>query len=105
MPAGAQAERTALAWQRTAIGLVVIGLLITRWSATEGFALWPGIALATCGGLAGVVLVRRRYRRVLHTVSAGESPVSRFLVPSTAALVIAIVLAVAAGYAVELSRP
>jgi uncharacterized membrane protein YidH (DUF202 family) len=105
MPPGAQAERTALAWQRTAIGLVVIGLLITRWSATEGFVLWPGIALAICGGLAAMVLVRLRYRRVLHAVSAGETPASRILVPGTAALMIAIVLAVAAGYAVELGSP
>jgi uncharacterized membrane protein YidH (DUF202 family) len=104
-PAGAQAERTALAWQRTGIGLVLIGLLITRWSVTEAFPAWPGIVVAGLGGLAGLILVRRRYHRVLHTVSTGQTPLSRYLVPSTTALMVLIVLGVAAGYAVELTEP
>lgn len=102
---GAQAERTALAWQRTGIGTIAIGALVLRWCVTEGFPLWPGIVLAACGGAATLFLVRQRYHRVLRTVSAAETPVSRFLVPGTAIFMVSVVLAVGYGVFCELLRP
>lgn len=102
---GVQAERTALAWQRTGTGVIVIGLLIARWSAVENFPLWPGLVLAAFGALAGLVLVRRRYHRILRTVAASHTPMSRYLIPGTALLMISVVLAVSAGIAIELMHP
>ena len=62
---GAQAERTALSWQRTGIGVIAIGALLLRWCVTESYPLWPGIALAASGSGISLFIVRHRYRRVL----------------------------------------
>jgi len=102
---GVQAERTTLAWQRTGTGVIVTGLLITRWCAVEDFPLWPGIALAGFSALAGLVFVRRRYHRILRTVSTGRTPMSRYLIPSAALLMVSVVLAVSAGVVLELMSP
>jgi uncharacterized membrane protein YidH (DUF202 family) len=45
---GLQHERTSLAWERTAISVVVAGLLLSRFAATEGF--W----LLAAGGMGQV---------------------------------------------------
>jgi uncharacterized membrane protein YidH (DUF202 family) len=47
--AGLQHERTSLAWERTAISMMVAGLVLSRFAATEGF--W----LLAAGGMAQVV--------------------------------------------------
>jgi uncharacterized membrane protein YidH (DUF202 family) len=46
---GLQHERTSLAWERTAISMMVAGLVLSRFAATEGFWLLAG------GGMAQVV--------------------------------------------------
>ncbi len=46
---GLQHERTSLAWERTAISMVVAGLVLARFAASEGF--W----LLAAGGMAQVV--------------------------------------------------
>jgi uncharacterized membrane protein YidH (DUF202 family) len=46
---GLQHERTSLAWERTAISMMVAGLVLSRFAATEGF--W----LLAAGGMAQVV--------------------------------------------------
>jgi uncharacterized membrane protein YidH (DUF202 family) len=46
--AGLQHERTSLAWERTAISVMVAGLLLSRFAATEGF--W----LLAAGGMGQV---------------------------------------------------
>ncbi|GAB91737.1 DUF202 domain-containing protein [Gordonia rhizosphera] len=99
---GAQAERTAMAWQRTGIGVMAVGALVVRWSVTEHFSVWPGIVLAVLGGFATLVLVPRRYRRVLMTVRAGHTPLSRYLVPGAALFMVLVVVAVGAGVGIEL---
>ena len=73
---GAQAERTALAWQRTGIGTIAVGALVLRWCVTENFPLWPGVVLAMCGGITTLFLVRQRYQRVLRTVTTAQTPLS-----------------------------
>lgn len=102
MDVGAQAERTALAWQRTGIGTMAAGGLAVRWSVTEHFPIWPGVLLVVLGAFASLILVRQRYRRVLKTVRAGQSPLSRFLVPGAALFMIAVVLSIGAGIVTEL---
>ena len=46
--AGLQHERTSLAWERTSISMMVAGLLLSRFAATEEF--W----LLAAGGMAQV---------------------------------------------------
>ena len=46
---GLQHERTSLAWERTAISMMVAGLVLSRFAATEGF--W----LLAAGGMGQVV--------------------------------------------------
>lgn len=46
---GLQHERTSLAWERTAISMMVAGLVLSRFAATEGF--W----LLAAGGMIQVV--------------------------------------------------
>jgi uncharacterized membrane protein YidH (DUF202 family) len=101
---GAQAERTAMAWQRTALGLVAVAALTVRWSVTENLPVLPGIALAVAGGLAGLVVVRQRYLRVLRTVPHGQTPVSRYLIPASTVFMVAVTVGIAVGVAVEFSR-
>ncbi|MGY4708747.1 DUF202 domain-containing protein [Mycolicibacterium sp. CBM1] len=99
------AERTALAWQRTVIGVLAVGALIVRWSITERFPPWPGVALTTVAAVASLVLVRWRYRRVRDQVRAGHTPLSRYLVPGTALFVVVVVVGVGAGVLVSYARP
>lgn len=101
---GAVAERTALAWQRTGVGIMASGALAVRWCVIENFPVWPGVLLAVIGAGASLIVVPRRYRRVLETVRAGQTPLSRYLVPATAAFMTAVVLTMAIGVGVELAR-
>ncbi|BBX07670.1 DUF202 domain-containing protein [Mycolicibacterium aichiense] len=100
----AVAERTALAWQRTTIGVLAIGALLVRWSVVERFPLWPAIVLTTAAALASLVLVRRRYQRVRATVSAGQTPLSRYFVPGATVVMLLLVAGVGAAMLVEYSR-
>lgn len=77
---GAQAERTAMAWQRTAIGLVANGALLCRWSFVEHQPAWPAIVLTAGSGLVLLIVVPARYRRIVGTVRRGGNPLSRVTV-------------------------
>ncbi|WP_246227492.1 DUF202 domain-containing protein [Mycolicibacterium helvum] len=98
------AERTALAWQRTLIGSLLIGALVVRWSVTEHFPPWPGVVLITVSALASLLLVGRRYQRVRGTVLADQTPLSRYLVPGATTVMIALILGIGAGMALEYTR-
>ena len=76
------AERTPLAWQRTAIALSGFGLVVERFgrflrrvsaqplSATQrGLSLWPGVALPASSAL-GAIVSALRFRTVLRVASA-----------------------------------
>lgn len=101
---GAQAERTAMAWQRTGIGVMAAGALLVRWSIAEGFTVWPGVALTVFGGFLSLYIVRQRYRRVLRTVEAGQTPLSRYLIPATTAFLVVVIVAAAIAVADELAH-
>jgi uncharacterized membrane protein YidH (DUF202 family) len=77
---GAQAERTAMAWQRTAIGLVANGALLCRWSFVEHQPVWPAVVLTAGAGLVLLAVVPMRYRRIVVAVRRGANPVSRVAV-------------------------
>jgi uncharacterized membrane protein YidH (DUF202 family) len=98
------AERTALAWQRTIIGVLAVGALVVRWSITERFPPWPGVVLTALAALATLILVRQRYRRVRDTVIAGQTPLSRYLVPGATAFMIVVVVGTGAGIVLEYTR-
>ncbi|MCV7344102.1 DUF202 domain-containing protein [Mycolicibacterium rhodesiae] len=100
----AAAERTALAWQRTTIGVLAIGALLVRWSVVERFPLWPGIVLVTAAALASLILVRRRYQRVRAALLAAQTPLSRYLVPGATAVMLVLVAVVGAAMLVEYAR-
>lgn len=99
------AERTALAWQRTMIGALAVGALVVRWSLTERFPPWPGVVLTALAALATLVLVRQRYRRVRDTVIAGQTPLSRYLVPGATVFMVVVVVGIGAGLVLEYTRP
>ncbi|MBB3754322.1 uncharacterized membrane protein YidH (DUF202 family) [Mycolicibacterium sp. BK634] len=101
LDAAGVAERTALAWQRTIIGVLAVGALVVRWSIVERFPAWPGVVLTAAAALATLVLVRQRYRRVRDTVMAGQTPLSRYVVPGATALMVVIVVGVGAGILLE----
>lgn len=101
---GAQAERTAMAWQRTGIGVMASGALVVRWSVAEDFTVWPGVALTVFGGFLALYIVRQRYQRVLTTVTAGQTPLSRYLIPATTAFLLVASVATAIAVADELAH-
>jgi putative membrane protein len=79
---GAQPERTALAWSRTALSLIVAGLLCVRLAPSA-----PAAAVAAAVVCGSAALLRRRSRANLrvrrHRLAAGDGtadPVSVLLV-------------------------
>ncbi len=80
------AERTLLAWQRTAIALIGFGFVVERFglflrmvsdqplsASDRGFSLWLGVALLLIG--AGVsVISARQFRTVLRGLGEKEIP-------------------------------
>ena len=72
------AERTLLAWNRTASGLIALGFLIDRaslmtQSTRHGFAVAIGLAFLLLGVLLNALSVLQ-YRRGIAGLHAGEIP-------------------------------
>jgi hypothetical protein len=65
---------------------------------------WPGLLLTVVAGLAVLVLVPQRYRRVLRTVRAGHTPLSRGMVTGTALLLVLVTVWIGVGIGAELLR-
>ena len=89
--AGLQAERTSLAWSRTALTASVAALLVTRGGVvahrpalTVVGVLLLGVAVAT------LVAARRRHEVIERALVAGRSPVNRYAMLMHAALVVAL---------------
>ena len=93
---GAQAERTALAWQRTALTAMAVAALLIR-AYTDG-QVWLGLLLAVAAALSIMIFIPSRYRYVLGTVSAGHSPLSHRTVAVSAIAMLTLIV----GFAVEL---
>ncbi len=80
------AERTLLAWQRTAIALMGFGFVVERFglflrvvsnqplsASQRGFSLWLGVGLLLIGAAVSVTSALQ-YRTVLRGLGAGEIP-------------------------------
>ena len=53
---GLQHERTSLAWERTAISLMVAATLLARYAAEDGLWAVAGVALALAGAGGGLLV-------------------------------------------------
>ena len=80
------AERTLLAWQRSAIALMAFGFVVERFglflrmvsnqpltSVQRGFSLWLGVALLLVSALMST-LASIQYRRVIRSLGKQEIP-------------------------------
>jgi len=80
------AERTLLAWQRTAIALMGFGFVVERFGlflrmttgqplngAQRGFSLWLGVALLGMGAVA-CIAAALQFRRVVTALGDAEVP-------------------------------
>lgn len=74
------AERTLMAWSRTAAGLMAFGFVIdrtamltSRTGASAGFALWIGLGFVLLGVLLSVLSIVQ-YRRSVATLQPVEIP-------------------------------
>lgn len=90
---GLQPERTALAWQRTAISFVVASLLFLRWGTAHGPVVAIVVALSALSATWTFFLTRTRLRRVGRLFPApGLEPATREVTIVTGSI---LVLAVA----------
>lgn len=92
---GAQSERTALAWTRTAVALVVVAALQLRVTVVER-DIGPVVLALGLVGVGAVLYVagQRRYRILLRVVPA-RTPVTARVLPAAAATAV-VLLSVAA---------
>jgi uncharacterized membrane protein YidH (DUF202 family) len=102
---GAQAERTILAWQRTGIGAMAVGALLVHGHVDQHLLPpWPGLFLTAAAAFAVLILVPRRYRRIVRTVRAGRTPLSGVLVPGVTILLVLLIVGVGVGYGIDLLK-
>jgi putative membrane protein len=104
-PGETQPERTALAWQRTGLGVLAVGGLLGHGALTTHRPVFLAVAgvtallgLGILGGLAPV-----RYRQVRRRLST-DQPVSAPRLLGAAAMVVACAAAAAGVAVVALSR-
>lgn len=91
--AGAQAERTALSWQRTGLGALAVGALMIHTDPTHyPLSPWPGVLLMAVGAVCAAVLAPLRYQRVLRAVRAGNPPVSTLTIPALSAVLVIVTI-------------
>jgi len=70
---GFQQERTALAWERTAVAMIVCGMLLIRFGALESQPLLGVIGTAEClGGAAVLAWAGVHHANVERLLRAGE---------------------------------
>ena len=73
---GLQHERTALAWERTAIASMVAGVLMARYAADAFFFTFAFIGLAQVVVGSALLLWSARHYEDLHgPLRAGETPI------------------------------
>ena len=87
-----QAERTAMAWQRTALGLGGVSALLLHRAQGNPVAAIPGVA-GMLVALALLVVIERRYERTVVRVVAGQAPAGPLLIRTVAAASVALAVA------------
>jgi uncharacterized membrane protein YidH (DUF202 family) len=96
---GLQHERTAMAWERTAISTMVAGALLARYAATDAHAVFAtlGIIQVAFGG-ALLMWAGRHYEDLHGPLRAGQNPSHPF-----ATRVVGLATTVGIGLAMTLS--
>jgi uncharacterized membrane protein YidH (DUF202 family) len=89
---GLQSERTAMAWQRTALGLGGVAALLLHQAKGDPLTAAPGVA-GMLVALVVLVVAERRYERTVRHVVAGRGPASPALVRTMAATSVALSVA------------
>lgn len=64
--AGLQHERTALAWERTAIAMMIAGLVLSRFAAIHEFWLFAAVGLLQTAFGAGLLVWAGSHYEDLH---------------------------------------
>lgn len=97
LDAGAQAERTALAWQRTALALLGVGAVLLHLGGDGAGRLSQAVGLLdlVAGTVIGAVVAPLRYQRALARVAGSRSPLARRSTWAVTACAIATALAAA----------
>ena len=72
---GLQHERTALAWERTAIAMMVAGLVLARYAAKEHGALLGSVGVLQTAAGATLLLWASRNDELLHNPARPASAV------------------------------
>ena len=92
---GLQAERTAMAWERTALGVAAVSALLLHDTGGSLLAKLPG-TLGLSVALVLLVATELRYAHTVRQVGIGQSPASPALVLALAiSVTLLAVLAVA----------
>ncbi len=89
---GLQSERTAMAWQRTVLGVGGVSALLLHRADGNPLAAVPGV-VGLLVALALLVVVERRYERTVRRVVAGETPAGPGLIRAVAAAAAALAVA------------
>lgn len=89
---GLQAERTAMAWQRTALGVGAVGALLVHHAGGVNAKAVPGL-LGLAAALALLLVVEHRYVVTVRRVRAGHPTSSPALVRGVAATVLLLAVA------------
>ncbi|MDP2773132.1 MAG: DUF202 domain-containing protein [Nocardioides sp.] len=83
MDPGLQAERTAMAWQRTALGIGGVSALLLHYADGAILTSLPGAA-GLLGALGLLLVVEARYVHNSRHGEAGNSPMGRSMVRAVA---------------------
>ncbi len=86
---GLQAERTSMAWQRTALGVGGTSALLVHVADRDLLAAIPGVA-GLAAALALLLVGERRYAWTLSRLKAQRSPLDHVLVRITATTAVAL---------------
>ncbi len=79
LDAGLQAERTAMAWQRTALGVGAVGALLVHYTGGLSVKAVPGL-LGLAAALVMLLAAEHRYVVTVRRVRAGHPTTSPALV-------------------------